>query len=189
MGVIAEAIRHMIAGGMSSEAIVIAVEAMEKASHPQRTARQERNSRYYSKKKEASENRLKASYSDAPPSLDGFNGFLEPSLTSLETLPPIVPPKKSENEIGFEAFWSEYPKLRAGNKDKAFAAYLQARKRGATHDGLFAKAKEYSRSREVSIGMAKGCAAWLNDDRWRQSYTPHSAPASQPKVRKYAEDA
>ena len=65
MGVISTALRHMFKAGVKPEDIVAAVEEMEAETAPKRTARQDRNRRYYEKK--ASEKRLKASetsYSD-----------------------------------------------------------------------------------------------------------------------------
>lgn len=61
MGVIAAAVKHMLAAGMDSAAVVAAIEAME--ATPTRTLRQERNRRYYEKNK-ASEKRLNASEQD-----------------------------------------------------------------------------------------------------------------------------
>lgn len=58
----------MLAAGMPAEAIVAAVEEMEAATTPERSARQERNARYYAARKErlkASEKRLKTSEPEA----------------------------------------------------------------------------------------------------------------------------
>lgn len=52
-----------MADGFTMEQALAAAEAFEEAAQPKRTARQERNARYYQSKK-ASEKRLKASYSD-----------------------------------------------------------------------------------------------------------------------------
>lgn len=60
MSVVA-AIRSLLAQGFSVEQALTAAEAFESASAPERTARQDRNARYYAKRK-ASEERLNASY-------------------------------------------------------------------------------------------------------------------------------
>lgn len=72
MGVIAVAVRELIALGVTGDALVAAIERMEEANSGEAvTARQARNRRYYEKKREererlkASENRLKASESEA----------------------------------------------------------------------------------------------------------------------------
>lgn len=71
----------------------------------------------------------------------------------------------------FEEFWSSYPKDRIGNKAKAFSAYCKViKEKRATIDKLMASVKSYARSEEVHKGFAKGCAAWLNDDRFNQDY-------------------
>jgi hypothetical protein len=63
---VAAAIRQMLAAGLTIEQALVAAEAMEEHAGPQRTARQDRNARYYEKHKDeikskASEKRLKAS--------------------------------------------------------------------------------------------------------------------------------
>lgn len=170
MAVIAEAVRHLIAAGVSGDALVQAIEDMEAAELPQRTARQERNRRYYEKK--ASEKRLKASYSDTPPP-NGSDGFPHPSLTSLTT-PPKINPKgftkgtPSEPE-GFSEFWEYFPRQRRGNRDKALRAYIQACARASPAE-ILTGLNAYISSDEVASGMAKGAQAWLNDDRWANDY-------------------
>ncbi len=76
----------------------------------------------------------------------------------------------SELKKNFDEFRRLYPKQRAGNRDKAFASYKQALKR-ANHDMIMEGLKAYVASEEVAIGRAKGCAAWLNDDRWTSDYS------------------
>ncbi len=57
MGVIAQAIKHLVAAGVTDERLIQAISDMEAELYPARTARQDRNARYYDKHKE----RLKAS--------------------------------------------------------------------------------------------------------------------------------
>ena len=86
-------------------------------------------------------------------------------------LPPNGDTKSFSDE--FLNFWKFYPKQRAGNKQKAYAAYCRVLKeRRATSQELLASVKEYAESREVARGFAKGCAAWLNDDRFAVEYEP-----------------
>lgn len=70
----------------------------------------------------------------------------------------------------FENFWRDYPKQRIGNSKKAAAAFREALKR-ATAEEILAGLARYAISDEVSKGFAKGAAAWLNDDRWKNDYT------------------
>lgn len=78
---------------------------------------------------------------------------------------------KKEFSFEFEEFWKEYPKDRAGSKDKAFSAYERAIKEGrSTVERLLDSVKKYASSTEVERGFAKGCAAWLNDDRFNVRY-------------------
>lgn len=71
----------------------------------------------------------------------------------------------------FEEFWSVYPKQRAGNKEKAYHAYCKAiKEKRASTEKILSAAKNYKNCDEVKRGFAKGCAAWLNDDRFNNSY-------------------
>lgn len=97
MSVIAAAVKHMLAAGMPHDEILLAIAAMEASLIPQqpgRTARQERNRRYYEARKErlkASESRLKASDSD-----DSDGGASEPGSRAQKTpTPPKTTSKQS----------------------------------------------------------------------------------------------
>ena len=75
----------------------------------------------------------------------------------------------------FDEFWSLYPKDRIGNKAKAYSAFCKViKEKRATIDKLLASVKSYARSEEVHKGFAKGCAAWLNDDRFNQDYKEYN---------------
>lgn len=91
----------------------------------------------------------------------------------------------SESDKKFEEFWKIYPKQRQGSKERAREAWNRALQRlekgndGALSNSkdydmryIIAKTKEYAQSDEVSKGFAKGCAAWLNDDRFFNNYKP-----------------
>ena len=71
----------------------------------------------------------------------------------------------------FDQFWRVYPKQRAGNREKAMAAYQRAVKRGFSEADILAGAHAYAASREVAERFAKGAAAWLNDDRFTHDYS------------------
>ena len=73
----------------------------------------------------------------------------------------------------FDEFWSFYPKQRAGSKEKARIAFQRAvNEHRATAEQIIASCKVYAKSDEVARGFAKGAAAWLNDDRFNNDYTP-----------------
>ena len=74
-------------------------------------------------------------------------------------------------EKEFKAFWSLYPKQRAGSKQKAYNSFVKVLKENrCTADGLIESVKCYAASDEVKKGYAKGCAAWLDDDRFNNQY-------------------
>jgi hypothetical protein len=82
--------------------------------------------------------------------------------------------KKREDNIytaEFDELWKEYPKQRAGNKQKAFNAYCRAMKRTGQESGFFLSAvRKYADSEEVKRGFAKGCEAWFNADKFNDNY-------------------
>lgn len=81
--------------------------------------------------------------------------------------------EKQNYEKEFEEFWKHFPKQRAGSKQKAWNAWQYAIKRKqALPSEIIAGCLAYAASEEVAKGMAKGCAAWLNDDRWTSDYRP-----------------
>ena len=71
----------------------------------------------------------------------------------------------------FEEFWKLFPKQRAGSKEKAYTSYCRAiKEKRATQERLLEAVEKYSQSDLVKNGYAKGCAAWLNDDRFNDEY-------------------
>lgn len=79
--------------------------------------------------------------------------------------------KIKEYTTDFETFWELYPKQRIGNKDKAFKAYKRVLdEKRCTADKLLEAVKKYRDCEDVKKGYAKGCEAWLNDDRFNWQY-------------------
>lgn len=79
--------------------------------------------------------------------------------------------KKEIYKESFENFWSIYPKQRAGSKQKAYQSFCKAiKEKRATEEILLSAVRVYAQSEEVKRGFAKGCAAWLNDDRFNNNY-------------------
>ena len=79
--------------------------------------------------------------------------------------------KEKPYKESFEQFWSIYPKQRAGSKEKAYISFCKAIKENrATEEKIIHSAELYAKSDEVKRGFAKGCAAWLNDDRFNNDY-------------------
>ena len=91
-----------------------------------------------------------------------------PLITETET----ITNNKEIYKESFDRFWSIYPKQRAGSKDKAYNSFCKAIKdKRATEEQIIHSAELYAKSDEVKRGFAKGCAAWLNDDRFNNNYT------------------
>lgn len=97
------------------------------------------------------------------------------------------PQRTDEHSSDFEEFWKEYPKQRAGNKQKAFASYKRVlQEKRATVESLLEAVKRYSASEEVKRGFAKGCQAWLNDDRFNNEYDSEKPKMSEQEERDIA---
>lgn len=188
MGMIAEAVRHMMSAGMDPEAIVAAIGAMESANTPVRTARQERNARYYSRKK-ASESRLNASEQDVSDDQDASRDLSFPEVSPHTPLPnpsnpiPPSPPKggssptpkisKSDCDAAFERFRQAYPR-RDGSQDwpKARETFDRALKAGIEAGAIIAGAARYAegvRKRgEDGSRFVKQARTWLNGRLWEE---------------------
>lgn len=174
MSIIATALKHLIAAGVTGDDLVRAVAEMEAQSAPAapaRTARQERNARYYQKR--ASERRLNSDdqdVSDASPDLSSPEGSspTPPSPKPLQSIPPS-PPKGGSSPADFETFWAEYPH-KVGKRD-AQKAFAKASRRIDLAD-LMAGLRRYAAKTDDRPWCNP--ATWLNQDRWADM------PASQP---------
>lgn len=110
------------------------------------------------------------------------------TTTTTTTTTSITKPKRTPSrgkplggdtmQSEFDGFWSNYPKQRAGSKSKAIHAWVTAINRGTNPSEILSGCMAYASSDEVARGYAKGCAAWLNDERWRNDYAKKSKPES-----------
>lgn len=88
MSITSAVVRELIAAGLEGEALVAALERIEAASAPVRTARQERNRRYYESRREELQERARER-----------KARLKPSETS-ETSETSLKPSETERENG-----------------------------------------------------------------------------------------
>lgn len=185
VGVIAEAVRHMLKAGMSHEDIVGAISDMETAMTPAKTARQERNRRYYEKK--LSEKRLNKTEKDVSDACDLPSS---PKVSPHTPLPnpsnhlPPSPPKGGSSPADFDQFWSIYPN-KVGKRD-AEKAFSKAVKR-ADISIILAGLKAYVAKTDDRPWCNP--ATWLNQDRWedRPATPPPRLPAYPPEPRNVGE--
>lgn len=178
MSIIATAVKHLIAAGVSGDDLVRAIAEMEDSAAPQvvLSKRQERNKRHYERLK-ASEKRLNASepsYSDGGADLSSPSGSSPKPLSPnpLQSIPPS-PPKggsspKSQAEFETE-FWAIYP--HKVGKPVAIKAFVKARQRAGL-DEILAGLRRYA----AKVDDRPWCnpSTWLNQDRWNDT------PAVQP---------
>ena len=77
------------------------------------------------------------------------------------------------HEVLFEKFWQLFPKTRAGSKAKSRKAFDRALARAGNAQAILDGVAAYAQSDEATKEngrFAKGCEAWLNDDRWTWKY-------------------
>lgn len=87
---------------------------------------------------------------------------------------------KEEVLLLFDEFWNLFPRRRRGNKTKAETSYRKILSENrATENEILNGVKNYAKSQEVANGYAKGCAAWLNDDRWTDQIADNFSGSSQ----------
>lgn len=79
--------------------------------------------------------------------------------------------KKEIYKEKFEEWWSYFPKIRAGSKEKAYQCFIRTIiKEKVTPEWLIEKIKEYAESKEVKEGYACGGARYFNDCKYNNQY-------------------
>lgn len=79
--------------------------------------------------------------------------------------------KKEIYKEKFEEWWSYFPKLRAGSKEKTFEKYIKTiEKQKLTPEWLLEKVKEYAESKEVKDGYACGGEKYFNACKYNNQY-------------------
>lgn len=193
---IAALVDTLLAAGVDRATIVEAVRAAEavrseavEAVSAKRTARQDRNARYYQANKErlkASEKRLNQPErlnSDASPSKVS-EGFPTP-LPNLPNSPSKNPPKGGQKGSPtspdfFVEFWQVYPKRDGSNpKEPARQKFSQAVKAGHDPEAIISAAKAYAEQQKrvgnIGTPYVKQAASWLNAKGWLDDYGPSAS--------------
>ena len=124
-------------------------------------------------------NRLKTKTCKNESSTDGQR-MVNDRLTTNQNQNQNQNQKDKKHTKNFNEFWELFPKQRIGNKEKAKNSYLKALKeKRATIEEIQNGVEKYAVSDEATKNggqFAKGCAAWLNDDRWKNDYSRESQP-------------
>lgn len=203
MGGMAAIVRELMAAGIDGEALVEAVARIEASQAPVRTARQERNARYYQARKaeaaegrlkasekrlktsetsETSEKRLKASENNSPlndpPAL---TSTVENNLNPPKESTPIGVPKKVPNrwpEGSFDRFWKAY-EHRVGKK-AARAKFEQIERSGEVAlEEVLAGVERYKLNKPAHHDW-KNPATWLHQGCWTDEYAQPVATGPPP---------
>lgn len=162
---VAGLIADMVRAGVEPELIGRAAEAIAQSAAnaaPARTARQERNARYYAAK--ASEKRLKASEQDVSDDGDALSPKEKSPTPPKEITPyPQTPstPKGVSFPAGFDRFWDLYPnKVGKPVAAKKFAAALRV----ASLETIMAGLAAYVAKTDDRPWCNPG--TWLYQQRW-----------------------
>lgn len=121
------------------------------------------------------QNRIKPSSCDTSLDTSHDDTTTTTTTTTIIPTPKKTPPRAralAKPNGRFDEFWNNFPKQRAGSKPKAKIAWDRALAQNSeiTPDDLISVCMVYAQSDEVRRGYAKGCAPWLNDERWRNDY-------------------
>ncbi|QPA25461.1 hypothetical protein IR196_05030 [Brucella anthropi] len=178
----------MLEAGLTIEHALIAAEAMEQEIMPARTARQDRNRRYYEKK--ASEKRLNKTKQD----VSDASGVVSPKKETSPTPPkekttPSTISEANASSISLETefeqqFWPIYPR-RVG-KGQALKAFRSARKQ-AELETILAGVRRYAEQRRgENPEYTRHASTWLNGQSWLdeadQKFTAHrNEPPPKPR--------
>ena len=192
---ISVAVKHLIAAGVSGDALVQAIAEME-AVQPMRDKQAERRRAADRQRKAEARLRKSAESAESADSKEMVSHTLpkENNLTVINS-PPIVPPQPKSDPEGFKDFWGVYPK-RDGNADRkaAVKAFNAARKR-ADLETLIGGAKAYANdcaARQIAgTAFVRQARTWLNADGWTETYdaTPLDAEArKREEARRFIEE-
>ncbi len=188
MGVIATAVKHLIAAGLTGDALVHAIEEMESqqdhsGSEPVLTKRQARNKRHYDRLKTSEKhlNKTIKTVSDGDANLSSPSGSSPKPLSPNphQSIPPSPPKGGSSPAVQVEFdrdIWPIYP--HKVGKPVALAAFVKARQRASLETVLSG----------LQVYVAKtddrpwcNLSTWLNQDRWNDQ--PAQVARGQPPPR------
>lgn len=200
MGAIAAAVKHMMDAGLDADQIVSAIEDMEAATTHQRTARQERNRRYYDncKRLKASENRLNKTEASESDGAEKNKKEKSPPAPPLKEKTKKSPPKSPDGgsvaatDVAcdrFEEFWQAYPSRPNNPKKPARQKFDRAVKAGADPSVII-------RAAGILAGQRKGqdpqftpmASTWLNQERWNDIAQASKPTQEVPRVYIYGQN-
>ena len=192
MGILAAAVRELMALGVEGDALVAAIERLERADNETRLVLEAEERRRHEasagairqrryRERKASRVTSPASpivTSDAPSPKDIPTSSSTSSLDQNPNPPPLKPPALAKPETDFDRFWRAYPSK--VSKRAAEKSYRRARAR-ADEAAILAGVERAKRSRKWREGFIQNPATWLNGDGWLDE-EPSEAPATAPSA-------
>lgn len=200
MSVIATAVKHLLAAGVTGDALIAAIAEMESSVQPKRSSGAERTARWRENMQAKRHECVTSVTSDNPPTPPKDNN----TNLDIKNNPPLSPPLPPNSRLhgtnpratasepdGFEAFWTAYPK-RDGNADRkgAAKAFGAATKRAEGHEIITRAAARYAahcrEKGKLGTEFVKQARSWLNGDLWRE-WVPQELPAEITSSRVYVQ--
>jgi hypothetical protein len=160
MGIISTAVKHLIAAGVTGDALVTAIQEMEDAC-PVRSKAAERQARYRERKHNSDVTTVTGDVSPFPLSSPPFSSPTPPTKT-----PPIIPQSHSAADAEFDMFWRDYPCKKG--KGAAKRAFLRARKK-ATASEILRGVDRYRaeiKRKATDERYVQHPSTWLNAEGW-----------------------
>lgn len=171
MPVSAETLALLMESGVTGDALVEVVRSIDADSgmmKPARSARQERNRRYYLKRKTTESVLNQASDKTTEPPQENN----QPPRSSLRSV-------RDQARAAFaDEFWPDYPKRSGSNpRQPAEAKFVRICETGVDPADIVAGVRRYAASvAEGDPKFVKQAITWLNQHCWTDDFTP-AAPA------------
>lgn len=175
MSVIAQAVKHLLAAGVTGDQLVAAIADMEAAQAANRPVDEQAERRRAADRERKREGRLRNS-ADSAEDADTLEKDppLSPPLSPAPHTPPLNPPSKlalpRNLSADFSAFWKAYPKQ--SGVEPAQAAFAAAVAAGADPKALIRAADRFARKmaeEKQEWRYIPGAGRWIKDGTWRSA--------------------
>lgn len=183
---VAQAIRGMMAAGLTLDQALLAIEKMDEAKRSSGKSNAERQAAWRARQKAVTSNESNArnvtSVMETPPYTEDARTYAEPEPTNTtnkgknDILTDISKIPAEKPDLGFDAAWQAYPRRQGGNSRKnAEVRYRKAVKSGAEPEAILAGVRAYAEhcdaTGKTGTEFVKTAEAWLNGHLWESDWS------------------